>query len=195
VNAYIHSPLSTLRHRKNVLNPFTRNSRLMLGKSDDDVSNLRVKEIKEELESVWGVSTASFVEKSELVDALLKARRSSKGDRGSSSKKSSSKKSSQKSPEQSKSDRIAEQIKKCENMRVGELKKELKKMGIKTTSFFEKSEFVRALAEARVDAQETAKNSGGGADEKYDSSYRDVVMQKFNGREQRIPGLIDIQLG
>eukprot|EP00747_Dinoflagellata_sp_TGD_P219130 gnl/TRDRNA2_/TRDRNA2_91296_c0_seq1.p1 gnl/TRDRNA2_/TRDRNA2_91296_c0~~gnl/TRDRNA2_/TRDRNA2_91296_c0_seq1.p1 ORF type:complete len:451 (+),score=62.92 gnl/TRDRNA2_/TRDRNA2_91296_c0_seq1:118-1470(+) len=51
----------------------------------------------------------------------------------------------------SREDRIAVERVKCESMRVSELKKELAELGIETTSFFEKDEFVRALAEARVD--------------------------------------------
>ena len=42
-------------------------------------------------------------------------------------------------------------------MKVGELKSELESLGVSTKSFFEKSEFVRALAEARVDGVKKSK--------------------------------------
>jgi hypothetical protein len=42
-------------------------------------------------------------------------------------------------------------MERCNAMKAGELKKELESYGISTASFFEKSEFVQACAEARVD--------------------------------------------
>ena len=46
--------------------------------------------------------------------------------------------------------------------------------------FFEKTEFVRAYAEAMVDG-EAQKRAG----EDYDPEYRDVVMQKFDPNSQQ----------
>ena len=63
------------------------------------------------------------------------------------------------------------------------MKKELQEYGISTKSFFEKTEFIKALAEARVDG---VKKTSGGAqveEERYDPSYRDVVLQKLNPRD------------
>ena len=80
-------------------------------------------------------------------------------------------------------------------MKVGELKKELKARGVSTKSFFEKSEFVRAYAEAVVDGKQ-AKGGAVEDDEPFDPSYRDVVMQKLNGRDPRMlqGTIIDVSL-
>jgi hypothetical protein len=127
---------------------------------------MRVGEIKQELESL-GVSTRTFLEKSELVEALVKARKegkkpissgSSSSTVSSSSTESTATTSTTKStttaaptnPEERKQ-RIKEEMEKCNTMKTGELKSELESLGVSTKSFFEKSEFIRALAEARVD--------------------------------------------
>ena len=134
--------------------------------SGADISSLRVAEIKSELES-YGISTKSFLEKSELVDALIQARadglkpksrkkkkksRSSVSEPESGSVSSSSSTSS--SDSKPREERLKEEMESCGKMRAGELKKELEERGISTKSFFEKSEFVKALAEARVDGVE-----------------------------------------
>lgn len=139
-------------------------------KVDDDVKSMRAGDIKKELES-YGISTVSFVEKSELVEALQEARAqglkpkadtsSSSADSGSKKKKrrpsssssSSSSKSDDDEPEDTRprEERMAEEMTKCNAMKAGELKKELEGLGISTKSFFEKTDFVKALAEARVD--------------------------------------------
>ena len=51
-------------------------------------------------------------------------------------------------------------MEKLKGMKAGEMKKELEALGVSTKSFFEKSEFQKALAEARVDGV-TAKSKGG----------------------------------
>jgi len=76
---------------------------------------------------------------------------------------------------------------------------------VSTKSFFEKSEFVRAYAEAvadNVSKKKSSQSSRAGTvkddDEDYDPSYRDVVMQKMDPRDPRLLAggrpIIDIQL-
>ena len=81
-------------------------------------------------------------------------------------------------------------------MRVSELKQKLKEMGVNTKSFFEKTEFVRAYAEAVVDGVGGARAAP--REEDYDPSYRDVVVQKFDpqSRERYLLGgtIIDIKI-
>merc|ERR1711865_1121087 len=48
-------------------------------------------------------------------------------------------------------DRLSDELEKCRSMKAGDMKKELEGLGISTKSFFEKTDFVKALAEARVD--------------------------------------------
>jgi hypothetical protein len=103
-------------------------------------------------------------------------------------------------------------------MKVGELKKELESYGVSTKSYFEKSEFVRAVAEARIDGMRamgpigrggggggSTRSSGGGGDatkgsgrggggrvreEPRDPSYRDVIVSKFPGNKGLLEGKI-----
>jgi len=175
-----------------------------------DVGSMKAGDLTKELKS-YGISTKSFLEKSELVDAVNKARAegkspkangkeapsesTSKSTDSSSSKStdSSSSKSTDSSSSKPRSERLAEEMVKCKSMKVGELKKELQSYGISTKSFFEKSEFVKALAEARVDGVKKA----GGEEEVYDASYRDVVMQKMSENQMaafRGRGFIDTTL-
>jgi hypothetical protein len=126
---------------------------------------MRAGEIKKELES-YGISTAAFVEKSELVEALENARAqglkpkatttttsrsSSSASSSTSSSSSSSKKEEKDKDPRPREERLAEEMEICQALKAGDLKKELEERGISTKSFFEKSEFVKALAEARVD--------------------------------------------
>lgn len=156
--------------------PFSSHHQQRIGRSfhlfssstdlEDEIKSMRVGEIKQELESL-GVSTRTFLEKSELVEALVKARKegkkpissgSSSSTVSSSSTESTATTSTTKStttaaptnPEERKQ-RIKEEMEKCNTMKTGELKSELESLGVSTKSFFEKSEFIRALAEARVD--------------------------------------------
>ena len=141
--------------------------------TSDDVASMRVGEIKKELES-YGISTKSFFEKSELVEALEKARADGLKPKASSSSSSTSSSSSSSSASSSSSsstsstssppkdtrpreERLQEEMEKCKSMKASELKKELEERGVSTKSFFEKSEFVKALAEARVDGVEKPK--------------------------------------
>lgn len=134
---------------------------------EEEVKSMRVGAIKQELES-YGISTRTFLEKSELVDALVAARKEGKepisqatSSSGSSStasapETSSSSTTAPTNPEE-RQQRIKEELEKCKEMKVQELKSELESMGVSTKSFFEKSEFVRALAEARVDGVKRSK--------------------------------------
>eukprot|EP00560_Eucampia_antarctica_P005954 CAMPEP_0197824054 /NCGR_PEP_ID=MMETSP1437-20131217/1369_1 /TAXON_ID=49252 ORGANISM="Eucampia antarctica, Strain CCMP1452" /NCGR_SAMPLE_ID=MMETSP1437 /ASSEMBLY_ACC=CAM_ASM_001096 /LENGTH=267 /DNA_ID=CAMNT_0043423533 /DNA_START=166 /DNA_END=966 /DNA_ORIENTATION=- len=166
--------------------------------ASSDIASMRVGELKKELES-YGISTKSFLEKTELVDAVEKARADGKTpvqattttttttpsptastppstDNSASKKKKKKKRSS--SPEMPRDERIAEEMTKCSTMKAGELKKELEGMGVSTRSFFEKTEFVRALAEARVDGvgkQTSSSSSSDGQQEKY-AEYADVEV-------------------
>ena len=135
---------------------------------DDDIASMRAGAIKKELES-YGISTVAFVEKSELVQALTKARadglkpkepastssnnKSTEPPRKKKKRRESSTTSSSDESEDSRprEERLAEELEKCKAMKVGDLKKELEGIGISTKSFFEKTDFVKALADARVD--------------------------------------------
>jgi len=153
--------------------------------AENEVGAMRAGEIKKELES-YGISTKSFLEKSELVDALVKARAdglkpkqsaASSASSPSSTDTSSSTKSS--SSTSSREDRLKVEMENCNAMRAGELKKELEERGISTKSFFEKSEFVKALAEARVDNIQRATPGGGssgGVDEEGYAEYANVEV-------------------
>lgn len=173
--------------------------------------------MRSELES-YGVSTRPFLEKSEFVNALEKARAEGlkpKTDNnaqaknaeppntnGSSQKNSNTQQapSSSSTNTSSRADRLKEEMEKAKTMRVSELKEKLKSMGVNTKSFFEKTEFVRAYAEAVVDGVNSNNNKAGAAssDEPYDPEYRDVVVQKFDPQSQQrymLSGtIIDIKL-
>ena len=81
-----------------------------------------VGDMKEELES-YGISTRYFLEKKEIMEALVKARK----------------------------ERVrAEATKRASKMSIGELKNELLDMGIRSWTFVEKSEFIHAYVDAIV---------------------------------------------
>lgn len=176
----------------------------------DEVDSMRAGDIRKELES-YGISTKSFFEKSELIDALKKARAEGKTPINNGAKAPSSGSSSSSDTTTSKSagggasreEKIKAEMEKIKSMKVLEMKKELNDLGVSTKSFFEKTEFVKALAEARVDGVKNrpGESRAGGRqeqEEEYDPSYRDVVMQKFNmdPRDPSMRGpLIDIRLG
>ena len=182
-----------------------------------EVSSMGAGEIRRELESM-GIGTKSFLEKSELVDALLGARREGRtaaaaaaapvgvgvdgggGDDAAVGGASDDRRG-----------RLEREMILCNTMKVGELKKELESYGVSTRSYFEKSEFVRAVAEARVDG--TGKKGpapgGGGAsssssssssssgragarakEEPRDPTYRDVIVTKFSGNKGLLEGKI-----
>jgi hypothetical protein len=159
-----------------------RSVHLFSSTTDDDIQSMRAGAIKKELES-YGISTRTFLEKKELVEALQTARAdglkpkaepaaaSSSTTSSTSSSSSTASSSTSESPEssdsssKSRNERLAEEMEKCKARKAGDLKKELEGMGISTKSFFEKSEFVKALAEAIVD--------GGKSDKKKKKKRRD----------------------
>jgi hypothetical protein len=193
-----------------------------------DIKDMKLKDMRSELES-YGISTRSFLEKTEFVNALQKARAEGlkpkndsaytnsepKKDTSSNYSKANTdpapKNGSQKSTTgtannqaqssagTSRAERLKAETEKAKSMRVSELKQKLKDMGVDTKSFFEKTEFVRAYAEAVVDGVNGA-GSGSKApkQEEYDPEYRDVVMQKFDPQSQQrylLGGtIIDIKL-
>lgn len=182
--------------------PHAPNSRLsklpIMNMSGDsamaDVESMKASELRKELQS-YGISTKSFFEKNELVDAVMKARSEGKIPKAPAHKESDSSTSSKSASKKSRNERISEEMEICKSMKVGELKRELASYGVSTKTFFEKSEFVRAVAEARVDGK---KKASAAKEEEYDPSYRDVVMQKMTGDPRSAFGsgqFIDIKLG
>lgn len=132
-------------------------SKLFSTANDEEVASvasMRAGEIKKELES-YGISTKSFLEKSELVQALERARKEGLKPRAApkaeTTTSSTSNSTTSSTSSASRDERIKEELAKCNKMKASELKKELQDLGVSTTSFFEKSEFAKALAEARVD--------------------------------------------
>lgn len=182
-----------------------------------DVSSMKAKEIRQELES-YGVPTQSFFEKRELVDALVQARREGMApidtdgvsdnadDVAASSTKGGS--STSHKVAANRQDKIREEMDKCKDMKVKELKKELESHGVSTKSYFEKTEFIRAVAEARVDGAKkspgwkwpwtkgddegSSSNWGKVEEEPFDPSFRDVACVKFTGDGGLLSGVIDV---
>jgi uncharacterized protein with GYD domain len=179
---------------------------------EKEISSMRVTQIRQELES-YGISTKSFFEKNELVDALVTARKEGKepiaaGEGaegaspiggGSSTSSSATSGSRSGSGASNRQERLQQEIEKCNKLKIGELKKELESYGVSTKSYFEKSEFVRAVAEARVDgppktkgpsASSSSSSSGRVREEPRDPSYRDVIVTKFPGNKSLLEGKI-----
>jgi hypothetical protein len=170
---------------------------------------MKLGEMRQELEN-YGISTKSFLEKSEMVDALQKARAEGKQpvktttttatkNPDSTTEASSSSSSSSPNGGVSRNVRLQQEIEKANKMKIGELRDKLKELGISSKSFFEKTEFVKAYAEAVVDGvkQKTTTTSKSKAeDEKYDPSYRDVIMKKMDRKDQLLlqGTVIDIRL-
>eukprot|EP00977_Amphora_coffeiformis_P002315 scaffold429_cov169-Amphora_coffeaeformis.AAC.9 len=186
--------------RSFVVPAMTRGGRSRLWASTlPEITTMRAGEIKKELES-YGINTKSFLEKSELVTALEKARKdglkpkaSSASTSSSSSSKSSSSSSNTETSSASTSDsrpreeRLKEEMENCKAMKASELKKELEQMGVSTKALFEKSEFVQALAEARVDGVQKKKGSSSGGNtggEGY-AEYTDVEVLTDNSSGPR----------
>ncbi|CAB9526397.1 expressed unknown protein [Seminavis robusta] len=230
-----------------------------------EIKDMKLREMRTELEG-YGISTRSFLEKREFLDALKKARdegmtpingrsndnpqaqqeKSANGYyQGSAGYAQSAKYSTESSNGQtykratrngasaqqtkttttnnshsngaeqqqqrngstdktsssSRKQRLQQELEKAKTMRVGELRQQLKEMGINTKAFFEKSEFVRAYAEAIVDGKGGASGSSQQQQqqqEPFDPEYRDVVLQKFDAEAQKgylLAGtIIDIDL-
>jgi hypothetical protein len=169
---------------------------------------MKVGGMRKELES-YGISTKSFLEKRELVQALEKARAAGtkpkkeqettvNGDQKQEKPKQEKKQpaNGKSEPGASRAERLQQEMEKANGMKVLDLRKALEARGVSTKSFFEKTEFVKAYAEAVVDG----KTGGGGsgsqeAEEEFDESYRDVTMLKMDARDPRLlqGTLIDVK--
>ena len=128
------------------------------------IDTMTGREMKLELES-YGISTKSFFEKNEYCTALEKARAdglqqpTQQNDhtntataKSTASSSTTNTSSSSSSSSLSREERIRTEMQSCQTMAARDMKQELEHVyGISTRSLFEKSEFVRALAEARVD--------------------------------------------
>jgi len=90
------------KHHRQVFNLFMSTTDAI----ETEVSSMRVKQIKDELES-YGISTRTFLEKGELVEALVRARK--EGKRPSSN--DSTKKSKKKKRRSSNDDDVEEEVK------------------------------------------------------------------------------------
>jgi hypothetical protein len=167
------------------------------------MATMKAGEMRIELES-YGISTKSFLEKRDFVKALEEARtaglkpKKAKQEEPKANGKEE-KKQAKKEPANGKKDagkkdagasraeRLQEEMEKAKAMKVGDLKKELLARGISVKSFFEKTEFVKAYAEAVVDGKSSP---GGGsspeAEEEFDPSYRDVAMKKMDTQDPRL---------
>lgn len=165
-----HPPVRALSRARFLVNPpsvllpprstLSKTAIFASSDTDDDIASMRAGVIKKELES-YGISTAALFEKTELVQALQKARADGlkpKQSASSSTSTASTKKKKKRRVEvddeedsRPREEKIAEELEKCKAMKVGDLKKELEGIGISTRSFFEKTDFVKALADARVD--------------------------------------------
>jgi hypothetical protein len=170
-----------------------------------DMGTMKAGEMRTELES-YGISTKSFLEKRDFVKALEEARAAGKepkkqpetktnGEQKQAKKEpaNGNKKESSAGGAASRAERLQQEMAKAKGMKVGDLKKELEARGVSTKSFFEKTEFVKAYAEAIVDgkAGKAGGSSAGKAgtaspEEKYDSSYRDVSMRKMDTQDPRL---------
>ena len=172
-----------------VPSPFS--TRLGMSSTDTPIEEMRAGAIKQELES-YGISTVSFLEKKELVEALTKARAdglqpkkqtttttttatSGSDSATDSSTSTTSSESTSSSDSRPREERLQEEMEKCSKLKAGELKKELQERGISTTTFLEKSEFVQALAQARVDGVSKAESSSSNNEEGY-AEYSNVEV-------------------
>ena len=156
-----------------------------------DIDSMKASEMRKELES-YGIPTKSLFEKSEFVEALKKARvegKKPKKERKTASTKQSS--SAAPSDTTTREERYQKAFEQAQSMGVKDLKQELKNRGISTASFFEKSEFIKAYAEAVADKKGKDKKV---EEEPQDPSYRDVVMQKFDRRQLAGQSVIEIRL-
>lgn len=93
-------------------------------------------------------------------------------------------------------ERIKLEMTSLKDTSVKELKRELESYGISTRSFFEKREFIRALAEARVDGtkkKSASSPTSGSTKSKYDPMYKDVTVTRFDASLMDQSGIIDVQ--
>lgn len=108
---------------------------------EKDVNEMRVPELKEELEA-YGVTTTGLFEKSELAEALLDARRDLPRPEIPPV---------QKEEPFDKEEKLRQEVEKIQEMKSSEIRRELRESFNIHTIFFEKSEYANALATARVE--------------------------------------------
>lgn len=161
-----------------------------------EIDTMKASEMRKELES-YGISTKSLFEKGEFIEALKKARAegmssTTNSDETSTNGETVTEEESSSETSASREERYQEALEIAKTMKVGDLKKELTSRGISTASFFEKTEFIKAYAEAIAD------NIQGGStkprEEPRDPAYRDVVMQKINTGVLRGQKVIDVMI-
>ena len=161
-----------------------------------EIDTMKASEMRKELES-YGISTKSLFEKGEFIEALKKARAegmsaTANSDETSTNGETVTEEESSSETSASREERYQEALEIAKTMKVGDLKKELTSRGISTASFFEKTEFIKAYAEAIAD------NIQGGSakprEEPRDPAYRDVVMQKINTGVLRGQKVIDVMI-
>ena len=161
-----------------------------------EIDTMKASEMRKELES-YGISTKSLFEKGEFIEALKKARAegmssTTNSDETSTNGETVTEEESSSETSASREERYQEALEIAKTMKVGDLKKELTSRGISTASFFEKTEFIKAYAEAIAD------NIQGGStkprEEPRDPAYRDVVMQKINTGILRGQKVIDVMI-
>ena len=161
-----------------------------------EIDTMKASEMRKELES-YGISTKSLFEKGEFIEALKKARAegmsaTTNSDETSTNGETVTEEESSSETSASREERYQEALEIAKTMKVGDLKKELTSRGISTASFFEKTQFIKAYAEAIAD------NIQGGSakprEEPRDPAYRDVVMQKINTGVLRGQKVIDVMI-
>jgi hypothetical protein len=167
------------------------------------MATMKAGEMRTELES-YGISTKSFLEKRDFVKALEEARAAGKapqkqpetnGEQKQAKKEPAKGKKESSSGGASRAERLQKEMEKAKGMKVGDLRKELEARGVSTKSFFEKTEFVKAYAEAIVDGKGSSSggSSGGSSgstssreEEVFDSSYREVSVRKMDKSDPRL---------
>lgn len=174
-----------------------------------DIASMKTGELRKELES-YGINTRTFLEKREMVEALQKARadglqpiRSNSNNDNtpasttaptSSPPTSSSSTAPSTTPtpsagssdttKMSREERLKQEILACQAIKAVDLKKELEERGVSTKSFFEKSEFVQALAAARVDGVTKGSSSKGASSSgDNDGDDKDVGYAEYTNVE------------
>ena len=176
--------------------PFIISRRTRLFAELPEIDTMKASEMRKELES-YGISTKSLFEKGEFIEALKKARAegmsaTTNSDENSTNGETVTEEESSSETSASREERYQEALEIAKTMKVGDLKKELTSRGISTASFFEKTEFIKAYAEAIAD------NIQGGStkprEEPRDPAYRDVVMQKINTGVLRGQKVIDVMI-
>ncbi len=189
-----------------------------------DMESMKATEMKKELES-YGVSTKSMFEKAEFAEALKKAREEGKKsneerNESTTTTTNTAANTAGKEPvngeedaheaasKESREERYQKAMDIAKTMKVGELKNELNDRGISTTTFLEKTDFVKAYANAVADnipkggsssassssSSSKTKTSTKKPEEPIDPSYRDVVTQKFDRKRLMGQSVIDISI-